>query len=300
MASQPPLNALRAFEAVARTGAFTAAGAELGVTSAAVSQQVRNLESYWDKKLFIRHGNQLALSDAGLAAYPAIARAMNTLTDLSEAMSEVWRAPSLILSAPQSVAETWLPGKLAQMRLGGEGGEAVSPRIDIRVDDDPIEFAGGGAHMRIFYGHGLYREYRVETLFHDHLIAVASPDFVAEFTAAIDDIPDNRLIHTSWGPGFASSPNWRDHLPAGRPLNMAEGLHLSASSTALAFSRAGFGAALVPEAMAQDDIAQGRLLRLDVPKTLMPHPYLVAFPFALQNRRDVQQVLQALVGSDPD
>ncbi|MCB2120647.1 MAG: LysR family transcriptional regulator, partial [Rhodobacteraceae bacterium] len=54
MHSQPPLNALRAFEVAARHLSFVQAGKELGVTSAAVSQQVRNLEDHVGKRLFIR------------------------------------------------------------------------------------------------------------------------------------------------------------------------------------------------------------------------------------------------------
>ena len=44
--SLPPLNALRAFEAAARSGSYVAAAEELGVSAAAVSQQVKNLEAF--------------------------------------------------------------------------------------------------------------------------------------------------------------------------------------------------------------------------------------------------------------
>ncbi|WP_245468672.1 LysR family transcriptional regulator, partial [Mesorhizobium sp. M7D.F.Ca.US.004.01.2.1] len=47
----PPLNAIKAFEVAARAGSFTLAASELGVSSAAVSQQIRNLESWFGKQL---------------------------------------------------------------------------------------------------------------------------------------------------------------------------------------------------------------------------------------------------------
>ncbi len=53
MADHPPLNALRAFEVAARTGSFVAAGEELGVSSAAVSQQVKSLETTLNRLLFL-------------------------------------------------------------------------------------------------------------------------------------------------------------------------------------------------------------------------------------------------------
>nr|GFD07478.1 hypothetical protein [Tanacetum cinerariifolium] len=66
----PPLNAVRTFEVAARLASFVAAGKELGVSAAAVSQQVRHLEEYFGKKLFVRSGNRLSLTDAGLAIFP--------------------------------------------------------------------------------------------------------------------------------------------------------------------------------------------------------------------------------------
>ena len=50
----PPLNAVKAFEVAARTGQFTLAALELGVSSAAVSQHIRNLETHFGKLLFVR------------------------------------------------------------------------------------------------------------------------------------------------------------------------------------------------------------------------------------------------------
>ena len=54
MTPTAPLNALKAFEAAARTGSFTPAAAELGVSSPAVSQQVKLLEAFWQQAYFIR------------------------------------------------------------------------------------------------------------------------------------------------------------------------------------------------------------------------------------------------------
>ena len=52
MLNLPPLNSLKSFESAARTGSYVAAAAELNVSPAAVSQQVRNLERFFRRKLF--------------------------------------------------------------------------------------------------------------------------------------------------------------------------------------------------------------------------------------------------------
>ncbi|MEM9232136.1 MAG: LysR family transcriptional regulator [Pseudomonadota bacterium] len=77
---------MRAIEAAARTGSFTAAARKLGVSSPAVSQQVKHLEDYWQLALFIRQGNRLSLTEAGRTAYPPLAQGMGTLEALSARM----------------------------------------------------------------------------------------------------------------------------------------------------------------------------------------------------------------------
>lgn len=285
-----PLNALRAFEAAARTGSFTNAARELNVSPAAVSQQVKLLETYWDTTLFIRQGNRLALTDSGLTAYPQLGRALGALRALSGQMRRVERSKRLVLSAPQSVAETWLPAKLSALS------EAELNALDIRVEEDPVDFARDQIDLRVFYGHNLYTDYRVDPLFTDHLIAVASPDFVAQAGADLAAIEECDLIHTDWGPGFASSPNWARAMPDGRLVNHQRGLRVSASSTALCFARLGRGVALVPAQMAAMDLAVGRLQQLATPELKMPRPYEVAYPNRLADTPKLRAVVRLLAG----
>ncbi len=64
----PSLGALRAFAALAETGGFTAAGAALNVSHAAVSQQVRALEERLARPSCVRGGRRLELTPEGDAA----------------------------------------------------------------------------------------------------------------------------------------------------------------------------------------------------------------------------------------
>ncbi|MBZ9797452.1 LysR family transcriptional regulator [Mesorhizobium sp. ES1-4] len=84
----PPLNAIKAFEVAARAGSFTLAASELGVSSAAVSQQIRNLETWFGKQLFVRTGNRITLTDAGHAIYPQTARALGDIAAIGQRMLE--------------------------------------------------------------------------------------------------------------------------------------------------------------------------------------------------------------------
>jgi len=216
---------------------------------------------------------------------------MRGLADLSDTMRRAERRRRLVLSVPQSVAETWLAPRLARLR-----GSELSGSLDIRVEDDPIDFARDKVDMRVFYGHDLYGEYRVETLFSDVLVAVASPEFVSSKGRALELIADQDLIHTDWGRGFSTSPNWGDVITGDRIVDHNIGLRVQASSTALSFARQGFGTALLPQRFAEEDLASGRVVQLTMEPVQMKQDYLIAYRKALAASPSLRSVIQVLVG----
>ena len=108
----PPLNALKAFEAAARTGGFVPAARELRVSPAAVSQQVKNLERFFDKRLFVRHHNRLSLTDAGLAVFADSSEALERLAAMTLRTFEGEVRSRLVVSVLPSVASHWLNRRL--------------------------------------------------------------------------------------------------------------------------------------------------------------------------------------------
>ena len=79
----PPLNALRAFEAIARHLSFARAAQELHVTPAALSHQIRGLEELLGLALFHRRTRAIELTDAGRLLYPGLNAGFATLRDRS-------------------------------------------------------------------------------------------------------------------------------------------------------------------------------------------------------------------------
>ena len=75
----PPLAAIRAFEAAARTENFTAAAAELGMTQAAVSYQVKSLEERLGAPLFVREKGGARLTALGARLLPPLSSAFDTI-----------------------------------------------------------------------------------------------------------------------------------------------------------------------------------------------------------------------------
>lgn len=164
----PPLNALRVSEAVARSGS-TAAGRELGASPAAVSQQVRSLEAHPGKQLFLRRGNRLTLTDAGLSLYPRIGEAFASLAELAASVRLAPARRGFVVSVAPSMMGWFLP-HLARFRAGGGRG-----RIEIRSEDDPVVLGREGVDLRLTYGSARYGEFRKVELFRDEAVPVVSP-----------------------------------------------------------------------------------------------------------------------------
>ncbi|MEM7216086.1 MAG: LysR substrate-binding domain-containing protein, partial [Pseudomonadota bacterium] len=199
------------------------------------------------------------------------------------------RKTRLVLSAPHSVAETWLAEKLAPLTKT----ETYTP-IDIRIDDDPVDFVQDKIDMRIFFGHDLYGDYGVTRLFSGMLIAVASPSLIDRFGKRIENIPDEYLIHTDWGRGFASMPNWEAAIPENHQIDRDLGMHVRMSSTALKFARNGFGVALIPAEMGASDLSAGLVQEMEVSPMELLQSYSIACPKRLQSNPTILAVLDNL------
>ena len=86
MSRLPPLAAVRAFEAAARLQNFSRAAEELGMTQAAVSYQIRQLEARLGRALFVREKGRVRLSETGQRLLPAIGNAFQTMGDAFAAL----------------------------------------------------------------------------------------------------------------------------------------------------------------------------------------------------------------------
>lgn len=284
--SDLPLNALRAFEVAARNGAFTLAATELGVTAAAVSQQVKSLEQHYGKKLFLRQGNRITLTDAGRAVYPRLEAALAEIAAVGAALREEQGRARLVVSCLPTVAESWLIPRLGSFR--SETG------IELRVEDDPVILARDGVDLRVTYGSYLYPDHRSLPLFRDRIVAVTAPGRTPSGLAAL---PDRDFIHTDWGRSFVTAPSWAAWWRAdgGRvPPDPARGLIVGQSHLAIVAARAGLGAALVPERIAASAIAAGAIEVADGRTLPLPHDYVLVWPHAAGRRREVAALIDHL------
>jgi LysR family glycine cleavage system transcriptional activator len=105
----PPLPAVRVFEAAARHENFTLAAAELGMTQAAVSYQIKLIEERLGAPLFLRAKRRVTLSEIGRKVAPLVTSAFDTLED-AFAVARADDGGVLAISAANTFATNWLGG----------------------------------------------------------------------------------------------------------------------------------------------------------------------------------------------
>lgn len=280
MRKLPPLNSLRAFEAAARFGSFVLAGQELGVSSAAVSLQVKSLEENLGKKLFLRQGNRILLTDAGTGLYPTIGNALDEISGATQALRRVRHSRQLVISVVESFAGLWLMPRVAQF--------APDKRVtlDIRVQNDPIDFANDAVDLRLTYGSAYYPGYQEHVLFSDVAIPVCSPQFWENHqdpSGDLSNVPHDKLIHVNWGRAYSSNPAWAAWFKRAGTSNLEldpPGLIISDLSLAVDAARSSLGIVLVPSKLVEQDIIAGTLIAASETSLEMAKPYVCIFPNA--------------------
>jgi len=117
----PPLTALRAFEADARHLSFTKAAEELHVTPAAISNQIKSLESFYNVQLFLRLTRALVLTEAGQPVQPSLRQGFDKLAEAAERLETFDRSGVLTVGVTPFFC-VQVAGAAARRFLSGASG----------------------------------------------------------------------------------------------------------------------------------------------------------------------------------
>jgi LysR family glycine cleavage system transcriptional activator len=121
-----PLNALRAFEAAARTGAFTLAATELGVSPGAVTAHVKALEAMLGATLFERQAKGVRLTALGAAAAQGFTEAFDALARAEADLRGLAAPQEVHIATLPAIAQLWLSPRLPALR-------AAAPEIVVSI-----------------------------------------------------------------------------------------------------------------------------------------------------------------------
>ena len=268
----PPMSAVRVFEAAARHQSFTRAAAELGMTQAAVSYQIKLLEDRLGSPLFRRLPRNVELTEKGRLLAPAITEAFESLRVAFAAVEENTQTV-ISLSTMSTFASNWLIPRLGRFY-------ARHPEIAVKIDISPqiVDFASNDFDVAIRSGPGGWPGLEEHRLMPIDFTPVLSPALVqGRDLREPADLLKFSLIAPSdiwWKQWFAAAgladvdlSGRTDHSPGNQQL---EGMA----------AMAGQGVAMVSPDFFADDLAAGRLIQPFALAVRSSHSYWLVYPKA--------------------
>ncbi|MEQ8355423.1 MAG: LysR substrate-binding domain-containing protein [Kiloniellaceae bacterium] len=279
--SLPPLEWLRVFEAAARCGSFTAAANELGLTQAAVSQRMQNLELRLGVRLFLRKPRGIDLTADGEAYLPHV---QSALTALLRSTADLFGAPRrrILIATPSSVAQLWIAPRLAVLTR-----DLPNLQIALSTVQRPSDYEATGADFEVRFGTGSWPGRRAARLFGEVLAPVAAPALCRDTTPDWRRLPQIAVA----GP----RDGWREWAAAaGVAPPRPPSLRFDTFVQALAAATAGAGVLLASLALIEPQIRFGTLRRLPEPETRMETAYWLVWPDSDAGYLERETIISAL------
>lgn len=276
----PGTRALRTFEAAARHLNFTRAADEVGLTPAAVSYQIKEIEEQLDIVLFARSSRSIQLTPAGKVLFEAAADALETLQRAASKARRISRgAQHLRISVGARFATNWLLPRLPQFRAAHPGME-----LTFDISDSVRDFDTDDVDVAIRFGAGKYGGAIAHRLFHTVVVPVCSPALLTAGPALKTprDLFAHTLCYVDCKPGGVVWPNWPmwmaaagiDGFDDSRSVAFAESSHVAQAVLD------GGAVGLVEWELVERDVQAGRLVRLfDVGVRVAPeYAYHLVYP----------------------
>lgn len=252
--SRLPLNSLRTFEAVARLGSMARAAEDLNVQPSAVSMQIKSLTDYVGVPLFTRSGRHLALTPQGQALLPSVASGLGRIEDAIASLRNARRNQPFTLSVLPSFLHLWLLPRLPRFEKSHP-----SFRMRIVASRDLVDPARGDVDAAIRLGAGKWPGARVEKLMDEGLVPVCSPALRRRVGwLQPGELPRSTpLLQSEVDPWT----RWSDDAVHARRRPVA----IDDAVAVVSAAQQGLGVALVRTSLAQEAIANGRLVAVGQP-----------------------------------
>jgi LysR family transcriptional regulator, glycine cleavage system transcriptional activator len=268
--SMLPLETLRAFEAAARTGSFSAAADKLNLTHGAISRQIAKLENWLGSRLFERGARGVSLTPEGQRLYLRTSEAFALIANTTERWSEPRGAAVVRLTSIPSIASLWLMPRLSALEQG-----STPLRIVLDVDSHQVDLAEEGMDLSVRCGRGRIPGRISLQLFEEWCFPIASPQLGKDVgQGAPERLLQYPLIHDSDASGWRAwfGAQGIDYRP--RPQDRRfEDYNLVLDAAAY-----GLGVALARPPLTVNQLASGRIVRVDQGEALNPVSYWLDRP----------------------
>lgn len=245
-----PLNALRAFEAAARHQNLTRAADELCVSQAALSHQIKALETRLGVTLFQRLPRGVALTEEGTALWPQINEAFERIGLAMDRFAGGHSRQVVTMGVVGTFATGWLLPRLPAF-------SAAHPDIELRISthNNLVDLAGEGLDLAIRFGEGDWPGQARTPLLSAKFSAVCTPA-LAQALEHPRDLARACLLRSY------RNDEWPRWLAAAEAAGVeARGPVFDSSITLASAAAGGAGVALLPLDMFGHELGSGRLLQ---------------------------------------
>ncbi|MDC9824775.1 transcriptional regulator GcvA [Devosia sp. ZB163] len=276
----PPLAAIRVFEAAARHLSFTRAAAELGMTQAAVSYQIKVLEERVGAPLFLRRPREVVLTAAGLRLAPEVTRSFEILRGAFEELGER-EGGMLIVNTMHTFASQWLAPRLGVFQM-------QHPDIAVRLEvmQRLVDFSREEVDIVVRAGKGNWPGLVAIKLIDVRFTPMLSPELAASIGGVHEpaDILKLPLLDSK-------DPWWITWLTANNlPTDVLERQTLPSMNMQTldaAAAMAGQGVTLLTPEYFRREVADGRLIQPFDQVIDEGNAYWLAYP---ESRRNVPKI----------
>jgi len=271
----PPMATVRVFEAAARTENFTAAAAELGMTQAAVSYQVKALEERLGAALFVREKGRAKLTPLGQRLLPQLSQAFDAI-EAAFASHKAEDETLLTVTTTHTFANTWLA-----WTLGGFQMEHPDLAVRMTTSNGIVDLRSGEADIAIRAGLGDWPGLETHKLMESDFTPMASPSCIAKYEGELGRklVPGDLLKLPLIGPGDEWWTRWFADVgvpPDEQPTR--RGIRLDSQANEGHAAMAGQGFALLTPFLWRGDVAQGRLVQPFEHTSTAGYAYWLAYP----------------------
>lgn len=251
MSRLPPLSAIRAFEAAGRHENFSRAAEELGMTQAAISYQIRQLEDRVGKPLFVREKGRVRLSDSGRRLLPAVSSGFAGIAEAFEALREEDQ-DILSLNAAITMGGTWLSARIGRFQL-----RYPDLAVRIALSNELVDFGLGGVDAALRGGMGVWEGLRSDFLYRQHFTPICTPSFLEANNIAR---PEDLLRVERIGPNDRLWASWFARVGLGPPPPR-QGVVLDSQMQEATAIMSGYGIAMMTPMLWRAELESGRLVQ---------------------------------------
>lgn len=233
------MNWLRVFEAAARAQSFSRAAESLNLSRPAVSQQIKALEEYLGKPLFVRGARRVRLTAEGEAFLPAVHQGLSSIEEIASALFNEVKDDPVTLQVESLLAVGWLPQQIFEF-------EKANPAVRLRIltahllSEFRTGLSGREPDLQIVFGSASDFPDSAVQLFGEDIGVVGHPDVVSKVTS-LRSLDEFRLYDV-----MPHLVGWHQIFSAGGMKNVNDSRFVTVdnSATALMMASHGHGLAL--------------------------------------------------------